>query len=668
MESEKDIASVGKCTSVAVRSVSNHLERTVFSNSLMPIKCVFNSTQNTPNSSYSQYVSSSKTMEGDRSPPRLSVRAFWALSGPGWLVAAAQMDPSSLQFDAQSGAFARYELLFLPVLRALAAAGFQLLAARLGALSGLGLARLCRLELPRFVSLPLWVAAELAVAASCARHLVGAAVALQLLVGAPLALGSALAGLAALAVLAMVSDNAGAASDSSKRPAATGGYQGGKLMALAFMALLVAVAICLLALFSLSDPSGDGMAHALLHPSIDGDNVMAALASLGSTVAPHNLFLHSALVGKLAMHSGHGAAWRRALSRYAAIEVALALGMVMLVNMALLSGFAGSLFSSQCAQLGTNQVSALFGTGIRTTCVPTTVALASGHPIYDSHSGNVCIFQQTQVYDSALSASLFQEPGSDLCSPCYVDTNDFEENSQTPSISAGYCQAIGISSAGAAIGGALGGAGRRLYGVGLLASGVATVMAGAYASQLITEGFLLDTVPSGRSWRARAGLTRSIAIIPAVVAAIVIIQIYRGDHNGGDGDAVMAGRWLGVLDVMQNVQLPLALVPLLCFAISSRAAGGRVFSVFAHVLIALGALVIALNFGLAYNSLARFLPSEVSVVAWGALGAFGVLYLLLLLYVVMVYPSRRIKKVLHEVTKPAEELVEEIKDSESPSV
>lgn len=568
-----------------------------------------------------------------------SWRSFWVFAGPGWLVSAAYLDPRALEFDLQSGAYARYELLYGLILHAFAACGFQVLAARLGARSARGLARFCRRTYPRGVSLALWATAMLAIAAFCARQVLGAALALQTLVNAPLALGCALAGVSALALLAIVSDNAGTDVLHPIVQPTSVGFQGGKLMALLFMTLLVAMAVCFLSVFSLSAPSADGLARALLHPRLRQENVTPMLSMLSAIIVPHNIFLHSALVAKRATPEGQPGPSRRALSRYATLETALALFMGFLVNAAVQSAFAGSIFSSQCAQLSTNQISAIYDTGVRTACVPVAAARASGNHIYDARTGNTCVFSRSQVFDGNVATAITVQEAA-ACTLCYVDTHDVFSDPialpATPSISAGYCQEVGLADAAGAVGGALGGAAERLWAVGLLASGTATAMAGAYAAQLITEEFLLSSRVKGRTWKTRAGLTRSIALLPAVAIAIVVV---RSSRNLGDGHYGSREKWLTLLDVVQSAQMPLALAPLLSFLLSTNVDGGKALAAVAWVLTASGALLCALNYGVAYNFLKKNLPSPLPKVEGVAIAVCAVGYAALLFYLTVVHPS-----------------------------
>ena len=90
-----------------------------------------------------------------------------------------------------------------------------------------------------------------------------------------------------------------------------------------------------------------------------------------------------------------------------------------------------------------------------------------------------------------------------------------------------------------------------IWAVGILAAGQSSTMTGTYAGQFVMEGFLkLKILP----WK-RVLLTRSIAMVPTVAVA-VFAHAYLDELD----------EWLNVL---QSIQLPFALLPVLHFTSSS---------------------------------------------------------------------------------------------------
>ena len=119
----------------------------------------------------------------------------------------------------------------------------------------------------------------------------------------------------------------------------------------------------------------------------------------------------------------------------------------------------------------------------------------------------------------------------------------------TPSGVAGICTQIGLSNAGNALASFLPQTATTLFGVGLLAAGQASTLSGTMAGQFVMEGFLDLRV----SFWARMFITRGIALIPALVVAL-LQSSFVGMNNLSQS-----------LNVLQSVQLPFALIPLLHF-------------------------------------------------------------------------------------------------------
>lgn len=88
-----------------------------------------------------------------------------------------------------------------------------------------------------------------------------------------------------------------------------------------------------------------------------------------------------------------------------------------------------------------------------------------------------------------------------------------------------------------------------IWAVGLLAAGQSSTITGTYAGQFIMGGFLDLRL---KKW-ARALITRSCAIVPTLIVALIF------DSSEDTLDSL--NEWLNVL---QSVQIPFALIPLLC--------------------------------------------------------------------------------------------------------
>ncbi|KAL4559599.1 hypothetical protein LXL04_031742 [Taraxacum kok-saghyz] len=87
-----------------------------------------------------------------------------------------------------------------------------------------------------------------------------------------------------------------------------------------------------------------------------------------------------------------------------------------------------------------------------------------------------------------------------------------------------------------------------IWGIGLLAAGQSSTITGTYAGQFIMGGFLNLRL---KKW-LRALITRSCAIIPTIIVALVF--------NKSEASLDVLNEWLNVL---QSIQIPFALIPLL---------------------------------------------------------------------------------------------------------
>ncbi|KAL3833332.1 hypothetical protein ACJIZ3_008068 [Penstemon smallii] len=97
-----------------------------------------------------------------------------------------------------------------------------------------------------------------------------------------------------------------------------------------------------------------------------------------------------------------------------------------------------------------------------------------------------------------------------------------------------------------------------IWGVGLLAAGQSSTITGTYAGQFIMGGFL--NLPLKKS--VRALITRSCAIIPTMIVALVF--------NKSEASLDVLNEWLNVL---QSMQIPFALIPLLTLVAKEEVMG-----------------------------------------------------------------------------------------------
>lgn len=270
---------------------------------------------------------------------------LWKFTGPGWLMSIAYLDPGNLEADLQSGAYTGYQLLWMLFWATIAGLLLQILAARLGVVTGKNLAQMCRLEYSRPVSNLLWVMTETAIIGSDIQEVLGSAIALKLLFGLDLWVGCLITGLDTFTFLIIHA------------------YGVRKLEAF-FAALIFTMMVCFFVNFGFTGPQwmggpwnvdGGGILLGTLVPTVNDYAVIQAVGILGAVIMPHNIYLHSALVQSRNINRKNPQAVEEAC-KYNAIESAVALIVSFFINAAVVTVFARGFYADgQCAEPGWNQ-------------------------------------------------------------------------------------------------------------------------------------------------------------------------------------------------------------------------------------------------------------------------------------------------------------------------
>ena len=245
---------------------------------------------------------------------RGGLRRFLIYLGPATLVSVGYMDPGNWATDIEGGARFGHHLLWVLVVANGVALLMQTLAARLGIIARLDLAQACRACYPRPIAYVLFVLCELAIIACDLAEVLGSAVALNLLFGIPLVWGAAITAFDVFLLLALQR------------------FGMRKLEAL-ITVLVLTVGACLAVEVWLAEPTWHTLRNAL-SPRLDAASLYVAVAILGATVMPHNLYLHSSLVQtRVAPLSPE--ARRRAL-RFNFIDTLIALNVAFCINASIL--------------------------------------------------------------------------------------------------------------------------------------------------------------------------------------------------------------------------------------------------------------------------------------------------------------------------------------------
>jgi manganese transport protein len=248
---------------------------------------------------------------------------FWqqwrAFIGPAILVSVGYMDPGNWGTDLAAGAQFKYGLLWVVALASLMAIFMQVIAARLGVVTGKDLAQCCRDWYPRWTRWPNWLLCEVAIGACDLAEVLGSAVAINLMFHIPLLWAVVITGIDVLLLLALQ-------------------RYGMRTIEAVVLVLIATIGVCyLIEIFVLPQtrPNFLEMGHALITPNFrQAGMIYVAIGIIGATVMPHNLYLHSALVQSRKLQKDEASI--RSAIRFNVIDSTTALSVAFLVNAAIL--------------------------------------------------------------------------------------------------------------------------------------------------------------------------------------------------------------------------------------------------------------------------------------------------------------------------------------------
>ena len=472
-----------------------------------------------------------------------SFRLFLKYAGPGWLMSLAYLDPGNLEADLQGGAYTGHQLLWILLVAHVIGFVMQVLAARLGAVSGQHLAEICRAKYPNSLSRVLWVMTELAIVGADVQEVVGTAIALNVLLGIPMWAGVLITAADTFTFLAVHY------------------FKGVRVIEILIFSLVMIMTGCFFANFGIISPAAGDLLSGFLPTNVRSYAVIQAVAIVGAVIMPHNIYLHSALVTDKSVDRSTPAKIKEA-NYYFALDSAIALSVSFVVNLALLSSFAAGFFAENCAGRPAGGLGCLIG--------------------LTEADGEVC-------------------PATDLTCACVNSIGI-----------AGFCSKIGLEQASGALEALLGNYAKYIFALGLFAAGQASTLTGTFAGQYVMNGFMRFKVAI---W-LRTLITRLIALGPALV--IAICQSYIPSLGE-------ANEWLNVL---QSVQLPFAILPLLHFS-RDREIMGEFALETPWKLVTLWTITVAIigtNFFLVSTHMGEL---EVAWYVWLAVGVVGVGYLAL---------------------------------------
>jgi len=204
-------------------------------------------------------------------------RKIFAFIGPAYLVSVGYMDPGNWATDIAGGSEFGYKLIWVLLMSNLIALLLQSLSARLGIVRGMDLAQASKNAYPKWANVPLYILAEIAIAACDLAEIVGMAIGLNLLFGLPLIWGVSLTALDTVLLLFLMN-------------------KGMRTMEAFIISLVFIIGLSFFAEMLIVSPVYGDVMKGFIPSNLNGDALYIAIGIIGATVMPHNLYLHSSLV------------------------------------------------------------------------------------------------------------------------------------------------------------------------------------------------------------------------------------------------------------------------------------------------------------------------------------------------------------------------------------
>lgn len=259
-----------------------------------------------------------------------SFRKLWAFTGPGFLMSIAYLDPGNIESDLKSGTVANYKLLWILMWATVLGLLMQRLAARLGVVTGLHLAEICHRQYHKVPRVLLWIMVEIAIIGSDMQEVIGTAIALYLLSNTAIPLwGGVLITMTDTFIFLLLDK-----------------YGLRKLEAF-FGFLIMVMAVTFGYEYVVVKPDQVEVLKGMIIPSCSGCDSRALLQGVGivgAIIMPHNLYLHSALVKSRDVDRTKKEAVKEA-NMYYFIEAAVALFVSFIINVFIVTVFAGGLYN-----------------------------------------------------------------------------------------------------------------------------------------------------------------------------------------------------------------------------------------------------------------------------------------------------------------------------------
>ncbi|XP_036335643.1 protein Malvolio isoform X2 [Rhagoletis pomonella] len=228
------------------------------------------------------YFSDEKVLIPQVDEAGFSFRKLWAFTGPGFLMSIAYLDPGNIESDLQSGAAAKYKILWVLLWATVLGLLMQRLAARLGVVTGLHLAEMCYRQYRKFPRIILWIMIEIAIIGSDMQEVIGTAIAIYLLSNKIVPLWGGVLITIVDTFTFLFLDKYGL-----------------RKLEFLFGFLITVMAVTFGYEYIVSAPSQSEVMIGMFVPwckDCNANVLLQAVGIVGAVIMPHNLYLHSALV------------------------------------------------------------------------------------------------------------------------------------------------------------------------------------------------------------------------------------------------------------------------------------------------------------------------------------------------------------------------------------
>ena len=197
--------------------------------------------------------------------------------GPAFIVSVAYMDPGNFGTNISGGSRFGYNLLWVILWSNVMAIFVQILSAKIGIATGLGLPEHCGKVFSKPTNWCLWSIATVAAMATDLAEFLGGVLGFYLLFDIPLLWAAALTGTITYFICHMQK-------------------YGQKIVERIITSMVAVISIAYVWEMFMSSPQWGQVAYHVVVPMLTSDSVLIAVGMLGATVMPHVIYLHSHLV------------------------------------------------------------------------------------------------------------------------------------------------------------------------------------------------------------------------------------------------------------------------------------------------------------------------------------------------------------------------------------